>query len=303
MTISVVLPVYNGELYLKEAISSILNQTYSDFELIIINDGSTDNSLNIIHSFDDNRIVLIDQSNQGLAKSLNNGLRKAKGKFIARMDADDIALPQRFEKQIQYLEKRTDVKLLGTAIDMIDKDGNVIATDVPYIGNSFLKKFLQKIGNPFKHPTVIFDREIALNVGGYNEDIGKYFEDYFLWNEIAHHGKIEILNEVLLKYRVTPGSIMSSVKSNDFSKFMITVINKRSFNEQDKIEMNRIKSIDNKELNLVDKEAIYNKRISGAVNNKMNKLFIILENLIGKSFALSILTFIKKIRIVTKIYL
>ncbi|MFV0186645.1 glycosyltransferase [Empedobacter falsenii] len=303
MTVSVVLPVYNGELYLKDAISSILNQTFNDFEFIIINDGSTDNSLNIINSFDDNRIVLIDQQNQGLAKSLNNGLKKAKGKYIARMDADDIALPNRFERQIQYLKENPNIKLLGTAIDMIDKDGNIIATDVPYTGDAFLKKFLKKVGNPFKHPTVIFDREIALKVGGYNENIGKYFEDYFLWNEIAHYGDIEILNEVLLKYRVTPGSIMSSVKSNDFSKFMVHIINKRSFTEKDFFEMNRIKNIDNKKLNIIDKESIYNKRIASTKNNKMNRLFLFIENFIGKSYALLILSYIKKLRVLSKIYL
>ena len=102
--ISVVMSVYNGEIYLYEAIESILNQTFTNFEFIIIDDGSTDNSAEIIKSYDDNRIVLIQQGNKGLAAALNEGIKIAKGKFIARMDADDISLPTRLETQIQFME-------------------------------------------------------------------------------------------------------------------------------------------------------------------------------------------------------
>ena len=302
MTISVLLPVYNGELYIYDAVKSILNQTYKDFELIIINDGSTDNSLNILESFDDKRMIIVNQDNQGLANSLNNGLKIAQGKYIARMDADDIALPNRFEEQIAYLTIHPEVKLLGSAIDLIDKDGKKIMTDVPYTGNVFLKKFLKKVGNPFKHPTVIFDRELVLKLGGYNEKIGKYFEDYFLWNEIAHHGKIQILNKVLLQYRITPGSIMSSIKSENFSKFMLRIINERKFIESDYFEMLKIKEADNQKLDLVDKDAVYQKRISGSMNNRMNKLFIKIEKLVNKNFALYILVSIKKLRVILNVY-
>lgn len=105
--ISVILPVYNAELYLKEAIESILKQTYKSFELIILNDGSSDNSLNIINSFKDDRIILIDRENNGLVYTLNEGINMAKSKYIARMDADDISLSDRFEKQIKHMEENS----------------------------------------------------------------------------------------------------------------------------------------------------------------------------------------------------
>ena len=111
--ISVVMSVYNGEKYLKRSIDSILNQTFKDFEFIIINDGSTDKSLEIIKSYDDDRIVLIDQENKGLTKSLNIGIKTASGKYIARQDADDVSLPDRLKKQVDFLEVREDVVLLG----------------------------------------------------------------------------------------------------------------------------------------------------------------------------------------------
>ena len=113
--ISVVMAVYNGEKYLREAIDSILNQTFKDFEFIIVNDGSTDRTREILESFIDPRIVLIHQEHMGLTKSLNRGIALAKGKYIARQDADDISMAERLEKQFNFLESHENVALLGTA--------------------------------------------------------------------------------------------------------------------------------------------------------------------------------------------
>ncbi len=301
MKISAVLPVYNCEKYIQQAIDSILNQTFKDFELIIINDGSTDGSLELIKGYNDPRIVIIDQNNQGLAKTLNNGLAIARGEYIARMDADDISMPDRFEKQLAYLTKYPKIKLLGTGVDLIDKDGESICIDVPYTGSSFLKKFLKKIGNPFKHPSVMFDRELALYLGGYNEKIGKYFEDYFLWSEFAHHSEIDILNEVLLKYRITPGSIMSSIKSEKFSLFMLKVINNRTFTDNDAEEMKLIKKHENAASDIENKDLLYQKRIGFAKNNKMNRVFIFILGITNIKFAMKTIGFIKKMRIYPKL--
>lgn len=297
MIISVVLPIYNAEEFLKDAIDSILNQTLKDFELILINDGSTDSSLDIINSFDDSRIVIVNQENKGLAKTLNIGLHLAKGKYIARMDADDVAFPTRFEEQIKFLDNNPNVKLLGTAVKLIDKDNRTISIDVPYCGNDFLKKFMKKIGNPFKHPTVIFDREVALKIGGYNEDIGKYFEDYFLWNEISEIGDVEILNKVLLSYRITPGSIMSSVKSTEFSNFILKIINKRNFTNADQLEMNSIKETENTKNNISDVNKIYNERVLSTKKNKINRVFSILKPVLGEEMALLVGSEMKKRRV------
>jgi glycosyltransferase involved in cell wall biosynthesis len=122
--ISVVMPVYNAAQYLREAIDSILNQTFRDFEFIIINDGSTDRSLEIIQSYNDDRIRLINQKNTGLAKALNNGIAIAKSDFIARMDADDISIPERLTSQFSFLESNVDVVAVGSNAEVIDKEGN-----------------------------------------------------------------------------------------------------------------------------------------------------------------------------------
>ncbi|MFB3389191.1 glycosyltransferase [Flavobacterium sp. LAR06] len=301
MKLSVILPIYNAQQYVSEAIQSILDQTYKDFELILINDGSTDNSIEIIKTFKDPRIVLIDQVNKGLAASLNHGLAVSKGKYIARMDADDIAYPTRFEVQMSYLVKNPEFKLVGSAVEVIDKEGKTLCIDAPYTGNAFLKKFMNKVGNPFKHPTVIFDRDVVLDLGGYNETIGKYFEDYFLWVKIAKYHKVEILNEVLLKYRITPGSIMSSIKNKEFSDFMLRSIHKDTFSKTDQEEMLAIK---NREI--VDKTSsieLYNKRIQFIKSNRMNRLFLFLKKNFNFNTAMNIAIIAKKVRVFKGMYI
>lgn len=300
MEISVILPVYNAENYLFEAIESVLNQTFVDFELIIINDGSKDSSLDIINSFKDQRIFLVDQHNKGLAATLNHGLSLAKGKYIARMDADDIALPNRFEIQLNFLKKNPKYKLIGSAVEIIDMHGSCLCVDIPYTGYAFLKKFMNKVGNPFKHPTVMFEKDVALNLGGYNEKIGKYFEDYFLWSKIAEQYKVEILSVVLLKYRITPGSIMGSIKDKEFSDFMKRIIQQKQFLEEDKIEMLRIKN--NSENHKMTSDVAYNKRIDSIRSNRMNKLFVILINNTSKVFALKLAILLRKARVFKSVY-
>ncbi len=121
-TISVVMPVYNGAKYLKEAIESVLNQSFKDFELILINDGSTDSSESIIKSFDEPRIVYLNNGgNLGLSKSFNKGIIAAKGTYIARMDADDVSLPNRFEIQLDYLDTHPNIGVIGTNIILINE--------------------------------------------------------------------------------------------------------------------------------------------------------------------------------------
>ena len=125
VTATVLMPVYNGEKYIREAMDSILNQTFNDFEFLIVNDGSTDSTKQLIESYPDPRIRLVNQENRGVAKSLNRGLRLAKGKYIARMDADDISLPDRLAKQIEVLESNPDVDITVSCIEGIDSQGNL----------------------------------------------------------------------------------------------------------------------------------------------------------------------------------
>jgi len=207
--ISVIMSVYDGEKYLDESIQSILNQTFKDFEFIIINDCSTDNSLYIIKQYakNDKRIVLIqNEENIGLTKSLNKGLKIAKGKYIARMDADDVALSERFNKQYNYLEKNKNVFLLGTSAMMIDEDGN---RSIKITAITQEKKIYSRLRkkNTIIHSSIMFRNDFELF---YRENF-KYAQDYDLYLRVLSEGKIiKNILEVLLYYRVCKNSISFS---------------------------------------------------------------------------------------------
>lgn len=207
--ISVIMSVYDGEKYLDESIQSILNQTFKDFEFIIINDCSTDNSLYIIKQYatKDKRIVLIEnEENIGLTKSLNEGLKIAKGKYIARMDADDVALSERFNKQYNYLEKNKNVFLLGTSAMMIDEDGN---RSIKITAITQEKKIYSRLRkkNTIIHSSIMFRNDFELF---YRENF-KYAQDYDLYLRVLSEGKIiKNILEVLLYYRVCKNSISFS---------------------------------------------------------------------------------------------
>ena len=212
--ISVILPVYNGGKYLKESIDSILNQTFNNYELIIVNDGSTDESLDIIISYKDERIKLINQKNTGLSKALNNGIKLAKGRYIARMDQDDISNPERFEKQIEFLESYSDYVVVGTWANYISKDGEFLYTSkIPYKSED-LKKGLPYIC-PFVHSSVMMRADALKKVGGY-KDVGRYFyqEDILLWIDLSRIGKFYNLPEALQTYRILPSSASRMSKTN-----------------------------------------------------------------------------------------
>lgn len=214
--ISVVLPVYNASKYVAEAIQSVLNQSFTDFELIIINDGSTDNSLDIIKSFPDSRIIVIDQLNKGALAAVLSGTAVCKGEFIARMDHDDISLNNRFEKQINFLRKNPDVSLVSGAIIYIDERGNELSRSFPLTSFYAIKKYLNNYGSVIVHPAVMMRRRDFEAVGGYSKGSGDRFHDYHLWVKFIRKG-YKIMNEsrVVLKYRLLNGSISSQFSMND----------------------------------------------------------------------------------------
>jgi glycosyltransferase involved in cell wall biosynthesis len=209
--------VYNGGKYLGESIQSILGQTFSNFEFIIINDCSTDNSLTIINDYikKDKRIVLINNSrNLGLTKSLNLGIKEARGKYIARIDSDDIALPNRLKTQYDFLEKNKDIFLVGSSSYTIDESGKVrtikkVLTNVEYIRDKL------SIQNCISHPTIMFKNEGFT----YRENF-VYSQDYdFYLILLSNHKKITNLVEPLIKYRISTNAISWSKKSaqNNFA--------------------------------------------------------------------------------------
>ncbi len=196
--ISVIMSVYNGGTYLREAIESILNQTFTDFEFIIVNDASTDNSLETIQGYQDERISLINnEANIGLTKALNKAMIQARGEFLARQDADDISLPNRFEEQIKYLGKYPEVGLLGTSIYEIDESGNVIGKNIA-LAKPGIKDLLKS--NKFSHGSVMFRNNIIDKLGGYNELL-KSSQDHELWLRIAYHYEVRNLPGIFYKLR------------------------------------------------------------------------------------------------------
>ena len=191
--------VYNGEPYLQEAIESILNQTFEDFEFIIINDGSTDASQGIIDSFNDCRLVVIQQENIGLTKSLNKGLKIACGEYIARQDADDISLPYRFEKQVSFLNENPNIALLGTyCIDINHRGESVSRRKYPTTDEEIRDNLIK--WNSFCHTSIMMRKEALKEVGGYDEQF-KYSQDYDLWFRIAERWNVANIPEYLVMKR------------------------------------------------------------------------------------------------------
>ncbi len=205
VSISVIMATYNTELMvLKEAVDSILDQSFKDFEFIIIDDGSDNGTEEYLSNIKDSRVSIIkNPSNVGITKSLNIGLRNAKGKYIARMDADDISLPDRFEKEFRYMEKHPDVIVCGSGMDTIDDRGK--KTGFKYIPRyknmeDYRAKLLFKNPGPV-HPTAMIRHEtLKANDIMYDERL-IYAQDYGLWGRLSHYGKIHILNTVLLYRR------------------------------------------------------------------------------------------------------
>lgn len=192
--------VYNGEKYLSQAIESILNQTHSNFELIIVNDGSQDTSVAIIKKYmqQDHRIILIDRENKGLPYSLNEGISKAQGEYIARMDADDICLPERLTKQLDYLISNG-LDVCGSYIKAFGESTNSQVVKYPITHNDI--KFKLMFSPALAHPTVIFKKEVFNNIE-YNVNY-KVAQDYQLWVDIVNAGfRIGNLPEPLLQYRM-----------------------------------------------------------------------------------------------------
>jgi GT2 family glycosyltransferase len=213
--ISVVMSVHNGSKYLKDAVESILNQTFQDFEFIIVNDASTDDTEEILKQFDDSRIKIIkNPENLGLTKSLNIGIKAAKGEYIARMDADDISLPHRFEIQVNFLENNPDYALVGSKFYNIDESGNTKSLiDVP-LDNLSIHETLKK-NNCFAHGSIIMKKDAFLTVGGYNEQF-KFAQDYDLWLRLAEAYKVANIEEPLYQCRYSEDTISAQNFTEQF---------------------------------------------------------------------------------------
>ncbi|HSX17896.1 MAG TPA: glycosyltransferase [Candidatus Saccharimonadales bacterium] len=206
--VSVVMSVYNGEKYLAKAMDSVLNQTFKDFEIIIINDGSTDKTQKIIDSYNDSRVVKIKQKNKGLVASLNIGIGLARGEFIARQDADDISLPNRFEEQLVLLNRTHELVLVGTNVAEINsKDKKIGQRNYP-TSDAEIRMSLFTY-SPFAHGSVMIRKRAIDEAGDYRQ---AYYpvEDFDLWGRLAQRGPVANIEKQLYEFRVHDESISSA---------------------------------------------------------------------------------------------
>ncbi len=227
--VSVVMAVYNGERYLTQAIESVLAQTYADFEFIIIDDASQDGSWEMIRRFEDKRIVAIRlERNGGQTAALNRGLRIARGEFIARLDADDVALPNRFKEQGAFLEQHRDIAVIGCAQQIMDANGRVYArrsfpTD-PDMVKAGLITSSPLSWYVISHPTVMGRKSVFLEMGGYDERF-RIAQDYALWSKIIAKYRIGNLDSVGVQYRFHPGSLSQHNLGKTKQEIALTVHN------------------------------------------------------------------------------
>jgi glycosyltransferase involved in cell wall biosynthesis len=222
--VSVVMPVYNCELYLKEAIESILCQTYSNFEFIIVNDGSTDNTEEIILSYQDPRIIYLkNKTNQGNAFSRNLGHSMAKGKYIIIQDSDDISLPNRIERQVAFMENHADIGIAGSFVKVLEGEKSYIKK-YP-VNPEFIKAWLF-FRNPIAQPSVIM-RKSVLNE--FNLSHLKYYEDFNLWYQASKVTKIANIPEVLIHYRYFEDEVKK--KHREIKRHTVKILFRKKLDE------------------------------------------------------------------------
>jgi glycosyltransferase involved in cell wall biosynthesis len=201
--------VYNGERFLRQAVDSIFNQTFPDFEFIVVNDGSTDGTAEILSGYAeaDPRLCVVTQENKGLIKSLNRAIGVAQGEYVARMDADDISMPERLALQVRWLDAHPQVAVLGTRYDEIDESGRVIRRGNRYAGSALVERaLLQGNSAVLSHGSVILRRTCFEHVGGYREQF-KHAEDYDLWMRMAEHYELDNVADTLYQHRLRLDSV------------------------------------------------------------------------------------------------
>jgi glycosyltransferase involved in cell wall biosynthesis len=218
VSVSVVLPVRNGALYLREALDSVLAQTAAELELVVVDDGSTDDTPEILRSYRDERLRVIRQEPAGLVAALTRAVAEARADVLARMDADDVSLPHRLERQVALLRSDDRIGLVGCGIEAIDETGRTLDSwRLPADDGSLRRRLLLR--NPFAHGSVVVRRRALEEAGGYRSDYGAN-EDYDLWRRIAREWRLAAVPEVLYRYRdhgegVTKADVGERVSSRE----------------------------------------------------------------------------------------
>ncbi|MEJ5989475.1 glycosyltransferase [Ramlibacter sp. PS3R-8] len=208
--VAVLVAVYNGLPYVQEAIQSILDQTFRDFELIVVDDASTDETPSALERFRrlDPRVrVLRMAANGGPVLAANHGLAEVRAPLVARLDADDVCRPDRLALQVAAFDRQPELVLLGSAFDYIDATGRVVGEGHPPLEDAALQATLMDSGNPFCHPSVLMRTEALRSLGGYRQVLNPYGLDYDLCLRMAELGKVGNLPQRLIGYRIHPGQI------------------------------------------------------------------------------------------------
>jgi glycosyltransferase involved in cell wall biosynthesis len=205
--VSVLMSVYNGERYLNRAVQSILAQTFEDFEFIIVDDGSTDRSQKLLRQFSsrDARIRLVSLPHAGITQALNHGLAIATGEFVARMDADDIANPERFARQVEFLDAHPEIALVGCGYALIDEKDRILDTEVPAVDDYTIQDRHLRGLTTICHPCAMARSKSLASIGGYDESY-PVAQDLDLYLRLGEIGKLANLPEILMKYRYHPNS-------------------------------------------------------------------------------------------------
>lgn len=216
--VSVILPVFNGESFIRESIDSILAQSISDFELIVINDGSIDGTKKILETYSDPRLKILHQSNLGLPSAINNGLAISSGRYLARQDADDVSLPFRLERQVSFLERNLQCGLVGSAGQIwVNSEPSGRFHDHP--SDPCELEFELIFNNPFIHTSWMFRREVLSQVGVYCTDISRQPpEDYEYVSRVSRKYDVANLAERLVIYRETDNSLSSQIRPENLKK-------------------------------------------------------------------------------------
>lgn len=232
--VTVLMPAYNAGNYIAEAIQSLLQQSFVDFKLLIVNDGSTDNTEQIIRSFTDARIHLLNLPHRGIAAALNKGLSKTDSIYIARFDADDICFPERLQQQVSFLDNHQDYVMVGCDAEYVSESGEHLF-HFKCIGHTH-EEILQKMNSycPFIHSSVMYKKDAVIKSGGYSLHAHN-FEDYFLWTHLKNYGKFYNLPQQLIKVRFNPASVTIDERwrGRFFRKMKRDIINKGFITEQD----------------------------------------------------------------------
>lgn len=275
--VSVVMCCYNSEHYIKETIDSVLAQTFDNFEFIIWNDGSTDSTKVIIESYQDGRIRLFSDINRGEGKAAQLACEQVKGRYIARIDSDDIWLPTKLEEEFLYMEKHPEIALVSCPLIFIDQNNNELGQTFPVTNVIFLTKSILK-ENRFVHSGSLYRSDIYRKTGGY-DDV-RYFQDWLLFRKISDYGLLALMPKPLIKYRLLPNSVahrmIKSPYLNILNALKMKIVKDRGLVKEDLKLYNAVYNLLSKDS--VDNELIFKRDLQ-------NNIYLFFSKIMGHDYS------------------